>query len=267
MLYIILSLPFFLPSPCVPNLLLLSCYYSRYAMGIPIDSNVQEGDANGYAAVEKVPARETKASGSTHSLDRNVRQHHSEKAPLEDILAYADAQYYNNAIVPEGDSYSPREAILKGPLKHVWGPATPHMNALPASEKVLALSEGDVEGNGDLNDAMAKDLHSRRMLRKVTALGAFYLITTDIMGPFNTGYVFSQVGYVPGALCYFFLGIAAWYAGNLLSVMYMRVDSDRYPVKSFGGIVLRVLGPYARVFSDVLMIIQVCQRRRNTDNR
>lgn len=233
-------------------------------MGIPIDDNVQQGEADGYAAVEKVPAGDAKATGSTSSLNREVRQHHSEKVPLEDILAYADAQYYNNDIVPEGDSYSPREAILKGPLKYVWGPATPHMNALPASEKVMALAEGDVEGSqSELDDAVAKDLHSRRMLRKVTALGAFYLITTDILGPFNTGYVFSQVGYVPGALCYFFLGIAAWYAGNLLSVMYLRLDSDRYPVKSYGGIVLRVLGPYARVVNDVLMIVQVRWRRKS----
>ena len=30
----------------------------------------------------------------------------------------------------------------------------------------------------------------------------FYLITTDILGPFNAPFAFSQVGYVPGAILY-----------------------------------------------------------------
>ena len=30
----------------------------------------------------------------------------------------------------------------------------------------------------------------------------FYLITTDILGPFNAPFAFSQVGYVPGAVLY-----------------------------------------------------------------
>ena len=50
-----------------------------------------------------------------------------------------------------------------------------------------------------LNDEM---LNARRALRTASWAAIFYLITTDILGPFNAPYAFSQVGYVPGTILY-----------------------------------------------------------------
>ena len=43
---------------------------------------------------------------------------------------------------------------------------------------------------------------ARRALRTASWAAIFYLITTDILGPFNAPFAFSQVGYVPGSILY-----------------------------------------------------------------
>lgn len=45
-------------------------------------------------------------------------------------------------------------------------------------------------------------INARRALRTASWAAIFYLITTDILGPFNAPFAFSQVGYVPGAVLY-----------------------------------------------------------------
>ena len=45
-------------------------------------------------------------------------------------------------------------------------------------------------------------IRARRALRTASWLAVFYLITTDILGPYNAPFAFSQVGYVPGAVLY-----------------------------------------------------------------
>lgn len=62
---------------------------------------------------------------------------------------------------------------------------------------------------------------------------------------------------MPGAILYTVMGIVAWYCGNLLLTMYLRLDSDRYPVRNYGQLVNRILGPYGRALCDVLLIIQL----------
>ena len=45
-------------------------------------------------------------------------------------------------------------------------------------------------------------LLAQRALRTASWASIFYLITTDILGPFNAPFAFSQVGYVPGVILY-----------------------------------------------------------------
>lgn len=44
-------------------------------------------------------------------------------------------------------------------------------------------------------------MNAARALRLASWASAFYLITTDILGPFNAPFAISQVGWVPGQLC------------------------------------------------------------------
>lgn len=63
-----------------------------------------------------------------------------------------------------------------------------------------------------------------RALRQSSWAGAFYLCTTDIIGPFNAPFAFRQNGYVPGTLLYVFMGAAAFYCGGLLWFLYVKLE-------------------------------------------
>lgn len=69
--------------------------------------------------------------------------------------------------------------------------------------------------HADLTEDERERLNARRALRTASWWGIFFLITTDILGPFNAPYAISQVGYVPGVLLYFFMGVIACYTGKL----------------------------------------------------
>ena len=96
-----------------------------------------------------------------------------------------------------------------------------------------------------------------RALRQSSWAGAFYLCTTDIIGPFNAPYAFRVNGYVPGTLLYVFMGIAAFYCGALLWWLYVQMDSDRFPVKSYSDITERVAGKPLRIFVTWLVFIHM----------
>jgi hypothetical protein len=74
----------------------------------------------------------------------------------------------------------------------------------------------------------------------------FYLITTDILGPFSTGYAFSQMGLGPGVALFTVFGALGGYSGYQLWRMYLQLDSDRYPMKGYGDIGFRVYGSWFR---------------------
>jgi hypothetical protein len=172
---------------------------------------------------------------------------------MEDSLYYADLQYGKNFEAVNDDSgsgLSPAESIQKSPLRFLWGPKSPHVNA---AEKTTT---GSLDGSS-LDGQHDPHLYDRRMLRKVTVFGAFYLITTDILGPFNTGYAISQVGFAPGAILYIVMGVAAFYCGVVLNSLYLRLDSDRSPIRNYGQLVYRILGSYGKIATDVLMIVQL----------
>ncbi|KAJ3799532.1 transmembrane amino acid transporter protein-domain-containing protein [Lentinula aff. detonsa] len=98
---------------------------------------------------------------------------------------------------------------------------------------------------------------ARRALRTATWVSVFYLITTDILGPFNAPYAFSQVGYVPGAVLYVVMGGVACFTGLQLWRLFCRLDSHEYPVKTYGDLAERILGREFKHFCTVLQSLQL----------
>lgn len=94
-------------------------------------------------------------------------------------------------------------------------------------------------------------------LRTATWGTVFYLITTDILGPFSTPWAFQQVGYGPGVACFFVFGIMAAYSGFLLWWMFLKLDSERYPIKSFGDLGQRIYGNWFRHLCHILQSLQL----------
>ncbi|KIJ19702.1 hypothetical protein PAXINDRAFT_8184 [Paxillus involutus ATCC 200175] len=57
-----------------------------------------------------------------------------------------------------------------------------------------------------------------------------YLITTDILGPHSTLWTFAQVEYGPSVACFVVFGIMAAYSCFLLWYMFLKSDSNKYPL-------------------------------------
>jgi len=99
--------------------------------------------------------------------------------------------------------------------------------------------------------------NARRALRQAGWAAVFFLITTDILGPFNAPIAIAQLGYVPGVVLYVFMGAFAFYCGILLWRLFIHLDSDRYPVKTYADIAERIFGRSARHVCTVLQSLQL----------
>jgi hypothetical protein len=118
----------------------------------------------------------------------------------------------------------------------------------------------EVQTSGLSSDEVDR-VNAWRALRQSSWAGAFYLCTTDILGPFNAPYAFRQNGYVPGTLLYVFMGGAAFYCGALLWWLYVKLDSDRFPAKSYSDITERVAGKPLGIFVSWLVFIHMFVHR------
>lgn len=67
----------------------------------------------------------------------------------------------------------------------------------------------------------------------------------------------SQMGYGPGITLYTIFGALAAYTGWQMWQMFLRLDSTRYPLKTFGDIAFRVYGSLARHLINLLQSIQL----------
>ena len=55
------------------------------------------------------------------------------------------------------------------------------------------------------------------------------------------------MGYGPGVACYAVLGVMAAYSGLLLWHLFLKLDSDRFPLRSFGDLGYRIFGNWFRI--------------------
>ena len=65
------------------------------------------------------------------------------------------------------------------------------------------------------------------------------------------------MGYGPAIVLYTVFGFLAAYGGFLLWRMFLGLDSDRYPLKSYGDVAFRVYGGAARHVVNVLQSVQL----------
>ncbi|KAK4050041.1 hypothetical protein OIO90_005231 [Microbotryomycetes sp. JL221] len=122
------------------------------------------------------------------------------------------------------------------------------------SEALQHSIEEDLDG---LTDRERELITARRALRVAGWASIFYLITTDILGPFNAGYSISQMGMVPGVLLFILFGVVAGITGWLLQWLFLHMDSLRYPVRTYGDLAERLFGSWARHGCSILQGVQL----------
>lgn len=139
-----------------------------------------------------------------------------------------------------------------------------HIPDSPAGEKnseekdtiLSAYTNGAPKRNlGNISDTEWKT--ASRAVRTAGWSSMFYLITTDILGPFSVPWAFAQMGYGPGIALYTVFGGFAMYSGFQLWKVFMYLDSDRYPMKTYADCFFRVYGTWARHSVNLLQAIQL----------
>ncbi|PQE31881.1 amino acid transporter protein [Rutstroemia sp. NJR-2017a WRK4] len=193
------------------------------------------------------------------------RKMHDPNVQFEEYLYYARIQREQE-----------RQGLGPGERERMYREAITGVDATSAKEsgdeeKKAIAESGDEKTSEPVNEktTTASVVHSAshvsagewesasRAARNATWGAVVYLITTDILGPSNAPWAVSQFGYVGGVMMYFFMGIMAFFAGWQIWRMFLKLDSDRYPMRTFGDLGFRIFGTYARHGINVLQSIQL----------
>ncbi|KAJ3561392.1 hypothetical protein NP233_g10219 [Leucocoprinus birnbaumii] len=164
---------------------------------------------------------------------------------FEEYLHYAAIQRHEEGLGPDG-SLKAADSLNKlcNDLSDYKGP---NVNVDPTQKYP------DIPMTREEDELAA----ASRSMRLASWASVFYLITTDILGPFNAPYAIAAVGWMPGILLYFFMAVVAWYSSVILWRLFVRLDSLRYPLRSYSDIVERIYGKKARMVSSFLQSLQL----------
>ncbi|PHH59624.1 hypothetical protein CDD81_2809 [Ophiocordyceps australis] len=112
----------------------------------------------------------------------------------------------------------------------------------------------------EARDAVVTEQEWKRASRamRTTGWGAvFYLITTDVLGPYGAPWAFAQLGYGPGIAVFAVFGILSGYSAYIMWKVFMGLDSDRYPLLTYGDLFARIFGNRLQHFLNVMLGIQL----------
>nr|POE72723.1 hypothetical protein CFP56_30663 [Quercus suber] len=115
-----------------------------------------------------------------------------------------------------------------------------------------------------------------RAFRSASWGACFYLITTDILGPYvsalsvlilpsdkapnvdgtqGVGFALGTLGWGPGIALYTVFGFMAGYSGYLIWHMFLGLDSHEFPARNYGDIAFRIYGNTARYVLNSLQAL------------
>ena len=99
--------------------------------------------------------------------------------------------------------------------------------------------------------------NASRALRTATWGACFYLITTDILGPYGVGFAMGTLGWGPGIALYTVFGFFAGWSGFLLYKVFLGLDSHEFPLRNYGDLAFRIYGTIPRHVTNILQVIQL----------
>ncbi|KAF7198285.1 hypothetical protein HII31_00024 [Pseudocercospora fuligena] len=97
--------------------------------------------------------------------------------------------------------------------------------------------------------------NASRAFRTASWGAAFYLITTDILGPYGVGFALGTLGWGPGIALYTVFGFFAGYSGYLVWRMFLGVDSYQFPCKNYGDLAFRTWGVTVRHITNTIQAL------------
>ena len=124
------------------------------------------------------------------------------------------------------------------------GSGSENEKSLTRLDQHLAISDEDL-------------VNASRALRTATWSAVFYLITTDILGPSSIPFAIGTLGWGPGVALYTVFGFLAGCSGWLMWKVFLGLDSDQFPLKTYGDLIFRLFGRPARHMLNILQTIQL----------
>jgi len=92
----------------------------------------------------------------------------------------------------------------------------------------------------------------QKVARTASWLSTFFLITTDVLGPSVAPWAMSILGFVPGSLIFFFLGVVATYTGLILLNLFVKLDTPEQPIRTFSDIAERIAAHWGPVVAAIV---------------
>ncbi|KZP07121.1 hypothetical protein FIBSPDRAFT_1053181 [Athelia psychrophila] len=179
--------------------------------------------------------------------------------PFEAFLHYARIQRAAELADTRAGSVA-EEQHWGGLIRRAFG-GRKKIQAVPSDASSSCEGVEGEKGEKTYLEAEASSVNSGdvayKTLRVASWQSVFYLITTDVLGPYSAPYSFAQVGYWPGCIMFFVFGCLAAFTGYLLMYMYGALDSPQYPVRHFGDLADRIFGRWAKHVCNILQSLQL----------
>lgn len=97
--------------------------------------------------------------------------------------------------------------------------------------------------------------NASRAFRTASWGACFYLITTDILGPYGVGFSLGTLGWGPGIALYTVFGFMAGYSGYLIWHVFLGIDSYEFPARNYGDLGFRTWGTAARYVTNIIQAL------------
>ncbi|TVY37033.1 N amino acid transport system protein [Lachnellula subtilissima] len=183
------------------------------------------------------------------------------RAPHDASISFAEYAYYAARTRAEEEEHVGDIVATQSWVQMIF----PSKSGMGASNVSGAEKHGaEINANTNLAKAENRDhitaeewTNASRALRTATKSAIFYLITTDILGPFGLPYAFATTGWGPGITLFTIFGVLAGYSGYLLWKIFMGMDSYEFPIKTYGDMGFRLMGRWTRYLFNVLQSIQL----------
>ncbi|KAF2105427.1 transmembrane amino acid transporter protein-domain-containing protein [Lophiotrema nucula] len=114
---------------------------------------------------------------------------------------------------------------------------------------------GTIVGDGRLEISDEEWTNASRLFRTASTGACFYLITTDILGPYGIGFALGTLGWGPGIALFTVFGFMAGYSGYLIRHVYLGLDSYQFPIRNYGDLGFRTWGTTARYVTNIMQAL------------
>ncbi|KAL9099525.1 MAG: hypothetical protein Q9163_004985 [Psora crenata] len=187
-------------------------------------------------------------------------------------VTFEEYLYYAQKTRAEEDALAETDTQTTGILQFIFPPKSTPAFKDPLGEAVssdgnsphdpekrsAAINDMNLAKNGDRLAITDREwTNASRAFRIATWAACFYLITTDILGPFGIGFSMGTLGWGPGIALFTTYGLMAGYSGYLLWKLFLGLDSYEFPLRNYADIAFRLYGSIPRHLVNLLQSIQL----------